>query len=84
MRLIEDALRRVVLLFRSTEAIQTENLFLHRQLALYIDSLASSRVAIVLATEVPTRSSSDPKGTAHADSPDGAGESPLGRRAHRE
>src|SRR5580765_1816720 len=37
LRLIEDALRWVVLLFRSTEAVQTENLFLRRQLALYIE-----------------------------------------------
>ena len=35
--LIEDALRWVMLLFRSTEAIQAENLFLPRQLALYIE-----------------------------------------------
>ncbi len=28
LRLIEDALRWVVLLFRSTESVQTENLFL--------------------------------------------------------
>ena len=37
LRLIEDALRWVVLLFRSTESVQTENLFLRRQLALYIE-----------------------------------------------
>ena len=92
LRLIEDALRWVVLLFRSTESVQAENLFLRRQLALYIergvhprpvdaatrvslavlarlfgcprhtccraacddDSLASSRLAIVLAIEAPT------------------------------
>jgi hypothetical protein len=34
LRLIEDALRWVVLLFRSTESVQAENLFLRRQLAL--------------------------------------------------
>jgi hypothetical protein len=32
--LIEDALRLEVLLFRSTKAVQAENLFLRRQLAL--------------------------------------------------
>jgi len=31
LRLIEDALRWVVLLFRSTESVQAENLFLRRQ-----------------------------------------------------
>ena len=36
LRLIEDALRWVVLLFRSTESVQAENLLLRRQLALYI------------------------------------------------
>ncbi len=36
-RLIEDALRGVVLLFRSTVAVRAENLFLRRQLALYIE-----------------------------------------------
>jgi hypothetical protein len=35
--LVEDALRWLLLLFRSTEALQTENLFLLRQLALYIE-----------------------------------------------
>jgi len=34
LRLIEDALRWVVLLFRSTESVQAEDLFLRRQLAL--------------------------------------------------
>src|SRR5688500_12795672 len=37
LRLIEDALRWVVLLFRSTEAVRAENLFLRRQLALFIE-----------------------------------------------
>jgi putative transposase len=37
LRLIEDALRWVVLLFRSTESVQAENLFPRRQLALYIE-----------------------------------------------
>ena len=37
VRLIEDALRWVVLLFRSTEALRAENLFLRRQLALYLE-----------------------------------------------
>jgi hypothetical protein len=37
LRPIEDALRWVLLLFRSTESVQAENLFLRRQLALYIE-----------------------------------------------
>jgi len=38
VRLIEDALRWVVLLlFRSPEALRAENLFLRRQLALYLE-----------------------------------------------
>ena len=37
LRLIEDALRWVMLLFRSQEAVEAENLFLRRQLALYIE-----------------------------------------------
>ena len=37
LHLIEDALRWVVLLFRSTESVHAENLFLRRQLALYIE-----------------------------------------------
>jgi hypothetical protein len=37
LRLIEDALRWVMLLFRSTESVQVENLFLRQQLALYIE-----------------------------------------------
>jgi hypothetical protein len=114
LRLIEDA--------RSIESVQAENLFLRRQLALYIGRGiqpqpvdAATRVSLavlarlfdwrgalfvvqpatmirwhragwrmVLAIEVPSRSSSDPKGTAQADSPDGAGESRLGRRANRQ
>jgi hypothetical protein len=35
--LVEDAFRWVLLLFRSTEAMRAENLFLRRQLALYIE-----------------------------------------------
>ena len=35
--LIEDALRWVLLLFRSNKSVQAENLFLRRQLALYIE-----------------------------------------------
>jgi hypothetical protein len=42
-RLIEDALRWVALLFRSTESVQAENLFLRRQLALYIERGAQPR-----------------------------------------
>jgi len=35
--LIEDVVRSVVLLFRSNASIRAENLFLHRQLAQYIE-----------------------------------------------
>ncbi len=35
--LVEDAFRWMVLLFRSNESVQAENLFLRRQLALYIE-----------------------------------------------
>src|SRR3981189_3311761 len=35
--LIEDGLRWLVLLLRSTEAVRAENLFLRRQLALFIE-----------------------------------------------
>jgi putative transposase len=37
LRLLEDAFRWMVLLFRSNESVQAENLFLRRQLALYIE-----------------------------------------------
>ena len=37
LRLIEDGLRWLVLLFRSAEAVRAENLFLRRQLALFIE-----------------------------------------------
>jgi putative transposase len=37
LRLLEDAFRWVVLLFRSNESVQAENLFLRRPLALYIE-----------------------------------------------
>ena len=37
VRLVEDALRWLVLLCRSTKSLETENLFLRRQLALYIE-----------------------------------------------
>jgi len=50
VRLIEDALRRVVLLFRSTEAVRAENLFLRCQLALYIERGVRPRRA-----DAPTR-----------------------------
>jgi hypothetical protein len=50
VRLIEDALRWVVLLFRSTEAVRAENLFLRRQLALYIERGVRPRRA-----DAPTR-----------------------------
>ena len=35
--LLADILRFVILLFRTTQSIQTENLFLRRQLALFIE-----------------------------------------------
>ena len=35
--LVEDAFRWLLLLFRSAEALRSENLFLRRQLALYIE-----------------------------------------------
>src|SRR6476469_1785539 len=35
--LVEDAFRWVLLLFRSAEALRSENLFLRRQLALFIE-----------------------------------------------
>jgi hypothetical protein len=37
IRLIEDALRWLMLLFRSKESVRAENLFLRRQLALYME-----------------------------------------------
>ena len=36
-RLVGDALQWLVLLFRSTEAVRAENLFMRRQLALFIE-----------------------------------------------
>jgi putative transposase len=55
LRLIEDALRWVVLLFRSTESVHAENLFVRRQLALYIERSvrpqrvdAASRISLAL------------------------------------
>jgi hypothetical protein len=36
-RLIEDAFLWLVLLFRSTESVHAENLFLRRQLALFME-----------------------------------------------
>src|SRR4029077_12729238 len=35
--IVEDAFRWLLLLFRSAEALRSENLFLRRQLALYIE-----------------------------------------------
>ncbi len=35
--LIEDVFRWVLLLLRSTKSVQAENLFLHRQLALFLE-----------------------------------------------
>jgi hypothetical protein len=53
-RLIEDVFRWVVLLFRSTEAVQAENLFLRRQLALYIErGVRPRRVDAALASAWP-------------------------------
>src|SRR5882672_7148717 len=44
-------------------------------------SLASCRLAVVLAPEVPTGSTADSRGTARADSQNGEGEPPVGRGA---
>jgi hypothetical protein len=56
LRLIEDALRWVVLLVRSTESVHAENLFLRRQLALYIErDVRPQRVDA--ATRISSRSS---------------------------
>jgi hypothetical protein len=41
--LVEDAFRWVLLLFRSAEVLQTENLFLRRQLALCIERGVQAR-----------------------------------------
>ena len=43
--LVEDAFRWVLLLSRSAEALRAENLFLRRQLALYIERGVRSRRA---------------------------------------
>jgi putative transposase len=37
VRLVEDAVQWVLLVFRSKESVQAENLFLRRQLALYLE-----------------------------------------------
>jgi len=47
-------------------------------------SLAPCGLELVLATEVPTRSTTDSHGAAHSDSSDGQREPALGRRAHRQ
>ena len=59
VRLIEDALRWVVLLFRSTEALRAENLFLRRQLALYLERgvkprriYAGTRISLALLSKL--------------------------------
>ena len=43
LRLIEGAFRWLASLFRSTKSLEAENLFLRRQLALYIESAERSR-----------------------------------------
>lgn len=43
-RLSQDAFRWVMLLFRSNESVQAENLFLRRQLALYWRARPSGRI----------------------------------------
>ena len=43
VRLVEDALRWLVLLCRSTKSLEAENLFLRRQLALYIERRVKPR-----------------------------------------
>ena len=57
--LIEDGLRWLVLLLRSTEAVRAENLFLRRQLALFIERGvrprrvdAATRVSLVVLTKL--------------------------------
>ena len=64
LRLIEDALRWLVLVFRSTEAVRAENLFLRRQLALFIERGvrprrvdAATRVSLVALTRLFERRS---------------------------
>ena len=59
LRLIEDALRWVVLLLRSTKSLEAENLFLRRQLALYIERAvkprridAATRVSLVVLSKL--------------------------------
>src|SRR5882724_2830791 len=59
LRLIEDALRWLALLLRSTEAVRAENLFLRRQLALFIERGvrprrvdAATRVSLVVLTKL--------------------------------
>jgi len=59
LRLIGDALRWLVLLFRSTEAVRAENLFLRRQLALFIERGVrprrvdvATRVSLVVLTKL--------------------------------
>jgi putative transposase len=60
LRLIEDASRSVLLLFRSTGSVRAENLFLRRQLALYIERGvqphrldAATRVSLALLARQP-------------------------------
>ena len=55
VHLLADILRFVILLFRTTQSIQTENLFLRRQLALFIERGvqprrmdAATRVSLVI------------------------------------
>ena len=59
LRLIEDAFRWLLLLFRSTNALEAENLFLRRQLALYIERGvkprridAATRVSLVVLSKL--------------------------------
>jgi hypothetical protein len=70
IELVAETLRWLRLAFLSSQSIQAENLFLRRQLALYIergvkprridfDSLAPSRMEAVLAAEVPARPTAD-------------------------
>jgi hypothetical protein len=52
VRLVEDALRWLVLLCRSTKSLEAENLFLRRQLAPYIERGVKPR-RLDVATRVP-------------------------------
>ena len=81
LRLIEDALRWLMLLARSDESVRAENLVLRRaggRAAGYDRSLASRRLETLLANEVSARSTANRSRTPGADPADGRGQSSLG------